>query len=112
MVRGCQKRIYYIKDPRSALFTEAYFVLKNDGKTLSGKRELAGVVGEQELASVVGERELAMEAARLVDDMERRDRLPCYAQRIPMGQRIGAFVIGAATSSAIIGGIALLLTFA
>lgn len=94
MVRGCQKRIYYIKDPRSALFTEAYFVLKSDGKTLPG------------------ERELAVEAARLVDDMERRDRLPCYAQRSPVGQRIGAFVIGAASSSAVIGGIALLLSLA
>lgn len=100
MVRGCQKRIYYIKDPRSALFAEAYFVLKTDGRTLPG------------------ERELALEADRIVGDMERRDRMPPFpaedkaARRDPIGQRIGAFVIGAASSSAVIGGIALLLALA
>lgn len=100
MVRGCQKRIYYIKDPRSALFAEAYFVLKTDGKTLPG------------------ERELALEADRIVGDMERRDRLSSCGEdtgtprRDPIGQRIGAFVIGAASSSAVIGGIALLLALA
>lgn len=97
MVRGCQKRIYYIKDPRSALFAEAYFVLKNDNKSLPG------------------ERELAVEAERIVGDMERRDRLPSLRNApstSPIGQRIGAFVIGAASSSAVIGGIALLLAFA
>lgn len=100
MVRGCQKRIYYIKDPRSALFAEAYFVLKNDNKTLLSETSLS-------------ERELAVEAERIVNDMERRDKLPCPPpQYSPLGQRIGAFVIGAASSSAVIGGIALLLAFA
>lgn len=100
MVRGCQKRIYYIKDPHSALFAEAYFVLKNNSNTLLSETSLS-------------DRELAVEAERIVNDMERRDKLPCPPpQYSPIGQRIGAFVIGAASSSAVIGGIALLLAFA
>ena len=95
MVRGCQKRIYYIKDPRSSLFAEAYFVLKN--------RE----------GSAPGEGELAAEAQRIVSDF---DRSGCFSPRRPhhtgAGQKLGAFVIGAASSSAVIGGIALLLALA
>ena len=29
MLGGCQKKMYYIKDTRSRLFTEAYFVLRS-----------------------------------------------------------------------------------
>lgn len=95
MVRGCQKRIYYVKDPRSALFAEAYFVLKTgEGPT-------------------PGEGELAAEAQRIVADF---DRSSCFSARKPhhtgAGQKLGAFVIGAASSSAIIGGIALVLALA
>lgn len=95
MVRGCQKRIYYIRDPRSALFAEAYFVLKN--------RE----------GALPREGELAAEAQRIVSDF---DRSSCFAVRrshhTGAGQKLGAFVIGAASSSALIGGIALLLALA
>jgi len=95
MVRGCQKRIYYIKDPRSTLFSEAYFVLKT---------------GEDKTP---GEGELAAEAQRIVADF---DRSSCISVRkshhIGAGQKLGAFIIGAASSSAVIGGIALLLVLA
>lgn len=105
MVRGCQKRIYYIKNPHSALFAEAYFVLKNDNKTLLSNTLLS--------ETSLSDRKLAVEAERIVNDMERRDKLTCPPpQYSPIGQRIGAFVIGAASSSAVIGGIALLLAFA
>ena len=30
MVRGCQKRIIYLKNSGSTLFEEAYFIIKND----------------------------------------------------------------------------------
>ena len=30
MVRGCQKKIIYLKNTHSDLFDEAYFVIKND----------------------------------------------------------------------------------
>ncbi|MBQ3177373.1 MAG: hypothetical protein IJB52_06100 [Clostridia bacterium] len=95
MVRGCQKRIYYIKDPRSSLFAEAYFVLKN--------RE----------GSAPGEGELAAEAQRIVSDFDRNIfPHPHKSHHTAAGRNLGAFVIGAASSSAVIGGIALLLALA
>ena len=95
MLRGCQKRIYYIRDPRSALFSEAYFILKTDPP------------------KVPEEKELAMEARRIVENFDhpRRKCLQDPGTVLP-GQKIGAFIIGAASSSAVIGGIALLLVFA
>ena len=32
MVRGCQKKIIYLKNSGSSLFEEAYFVIKNDSQ--------------------------------------------------------------------------------
>lgn len=39
MIRGCQKRIYYVKNPESVIFDEAYFILRRNtpGNTRSGK---------------------------------------------------------------------------
>lgn len=95
MIRGCQKRIYYVRDTRSALFAEAYFILK----------------GEKD--PVPGEAEMAAEARRIVENFEMPGR---YRSPLPhtgsAGQKIGAFIVGAASSSAVIGGIALLLAFA
>lgn len=95
MLRGCQKRIYYIKDPRSTLFSEAYFVLKT------------------EHLPPVREKELAEEARRIVENFDRPGRRCVHDDNAFLpGQKIGAFIVGAASSSAIIGGIALLLVFA
>ncbi|MBQ8641594.1 MAG: hypothetical protein IJ480_05195 [Clostridia bacterium] len=95
MIRGCQKQIYYVKNPRSTLFAEAYFVLKGKDGPAPGKEEMAS------------------EAQRIVEAFDRTGR--CRSPRDPVllsGQRLGAFVVGAASSSAIIGIIALLLAFA
>lgn len=95
MLRGCQKRIYYIRDPRSTLFAEAYFILKNDP------------------VSPPAEKELAAEARRIVENFDHpRHRCLKEPNIVPPGQKIGAFIVGAASSSALIGGIALLLVFA
>ena len=95
MIRGCQKRIYYVRDTRSSLFAEAYFILKN------------------EKVPSPGEDEMAAEARRIVENFEfpgrRRTHLPPTGCT---GQKIGAFMVGAASSSAVSGGIALLLAFA
>ena len=95
MIRGCQKRIYYIRDTRSSLFTEAYFVLRG------------------ERTSVPEEAEMAEEARRIVENFLQPARSRFF---VPTGsctgQKIGAFIVGAASSSAVIGGIALLLAFA
>lgn len=95
MIRGCQKRIYYVKDTRSTLFTEAYFILKG------------------ERTSVPGEAEMAEEARRIVENFAQpaKSRFFVSAGNCT-GQKIGAFIVGAASSSAVIGGIALLLAFA
>ncbi len=95
MVRGCQKQVYVVKDTHSALFTEAYFILKPEH------------VGCRKPV------ELSEEAARLIGEMDRRPHLgKGISGGGSVGQRVGAFVVGAASSSAIIGGIALLLAFA
>ena len=90
MIRGCQKRIYYVKDTRSALFAEAYFILKGEG------------------SSVPGEAEMASEALRIVENFTSpAQKRFSFTQNGSAGQKIGA-----ASSSAVIGGIALLLAFA
>ena len=37
MIKGCQKRIIQIKDTKSKLFEEAYFVLKKENVAVQGK---------------------------------------------------------------------------
>ncbi len=95
MIRGCQKRIYYVKDTRSALFAEAYFILKGEKSPLPGEAEMAS------------------EALRIVENFTSpvKNRFS-VTQGGSAGQKIGAFIVGAASSSAVIGGIALLLAFA
>ncbi len=45
MIRGCQRRIYYVKNPGGDVFDEAYFVIRKDyagrGTTLTGDAEIA-----------------------------------------------------------------------
>lgn len=45
MIRGCQRRIYYVKNPGGDVFDEAYFVIKKNyagrGTTLTAEAELA-----------------------------------------------------------------------
>ncbi|MBR3639274.1 MAG: hypothetical protein IKN50_01575 [Clostridia bacterium] len=45
MIRGCQRRIYYVKNPGGDVFDEAYFVIRKDyagrGTTLTGDDEIA-----------------------------------------------------------------------
>ena len=49
MIRGCQRRIYYVKNPGGDVFDEAYFVIRKDytgrGTTLTGDPELADEAG-------------------------------------------------------------------
>ena len=46
MIRGCQRRIYYVRNPESEIFDEAYFVIKRNyrgrGTSLDGGEELGG----------------------------------------------------------------------
>lgn len=91
MLRGCQKRIYYMKNPGSRYFEEAYLVLKKD-------------IPESRTNTVSPD--LASEADRIVRDA-------CdYFSPTPKHNYIGraaAFALGAASSSALIGTVALII---
>ena len=89
MLRGCQKRIYHVKKLDSAYFEEAYLILRN-GFPESG-----------------GSADLAEEAKRIVKEA-------CGCRNLlakhPLVMNRGlAFALGAASSSALIGTIALLI---
>ncbi len=90
MLRGCQKKIYHVRKLDSAYFEEAYLVLRN-GVPESGATS-----------------NLAEEAERIV-----REAYGCcqIRTRHPLLMNRGlAFALGAASSSALIGTIALLIT--
>lgn len=82
MIRGCEKRIYYLKNPESELFDEAYLVLR---------RGVTGVCATP--------RELEREAMRIVRGGDDGRRVQPRAS----GGRIRAFILGAALSALLIG---------
>ncbi len=89
MLRGCQKRIYHIRKLDSAYFEEAYLVLRS-GFPESG-----------------GSSDLAAEAERIVKES---CGCPGLYPKHPLVMNRGlAFALGAASSSALIGTIALLI---
>lgn len=83
MLRGCQKRIIYMKDTGSSLFEEAYFILRSDKEY-----------------HTMCEDDMVREARRLISegDYERRG-----------GGGVMAFLLGALTSSVTIGVVAFIL---
>lgn len=89
MTKGCQKRIYYMKNVGGKYFEEAYLVLKNDVPERIGHSSP----------------DLAAEAERIVNSAydccspRRKDRV--------IG-RAASFALGAASSSALIGVAALI----
>lgn len=88
MVRGCEKRIYYVKNPESELFDEAYLILRRGART-----------------SAATPREIELEAMRIVRGS---DKPSC---RTPYGKRgnLKAFLAGAILSAFIIGAFSLIL---
>lgn len=93
MLRGCTKKIYYMKNPGSRYFEEAYLILKKD-------------VPQSQIPS--SSSDLAVEAERIV-----RDACNYFAPpKTRLFGRAAAFALGAATSSAIIGTVTLVLALA
>ncbi len=90
MLRGCQKRIYYMKNPGGKYFEEVYLILRKD-------------IPENGHNTAP---DLATEADRIV-----RDACDYFAPRKKehLIGRAAAFALGAASSSAIIGTIALII---
>ena len=90
MLRGCQKKIYHIRKLNRAYFTEAYLILRNG------------------IPESCGTSNLAEEADRIIHEI-----YGCcqFKTKHPMLMNRGlAFALGAASSSALIGTIALLIT--
>lgn len=94
MLRGCQKRIYYMKNPGGKYFDEAYLILKRD---------------VPENRSKAPSPDLAAEADRIV-----RDACSYFAQpaKSAVIGRAAAFALGAVSSSALIGTVALIVGLA
>ena len=99
MIKGCQRKIYHVKNPNSTIFDEAYFVLK---KTVSPEY-MPGI-------RHINDSEMADEAERIIRDLCREcPRNP--SALLGKMSRGGAFVLGAVSSSAVIGTLALLLVY-
>jgi len=93
-MHGCQKRMYCMKNIGGLYFEEVYFVLKKNAPDGS---------------SPIGSMDLAAEAERIV--REASEHLPCRrTAHPPVFGRAAAFALGAASSSALIGTVALILT--
>ena len=92
-MRGCEKKIYYVKNAESPYFEEAYFILRRD----PGTAATAGTLAE--------------EADRIIHEtggrFEKAGRAPIH--RLPPAL---AFALGAVASSALIGTVALIVGLA
>lgn len=92
MIKGCQKRIIHITDPKSPYFEEAYFVLKRGG----GQRDVSGD-------------DMVKEAMRIADEAVRSAKVRKEAAR---KNRAVAASVGVAAASFLFGMIMLFYTIA
>ncbi|MDD6095097.1 MAG: hypothetical protein PUC29_05085 [Clostridia bacterium] len=90
MIKGCQKKIIHITNPKSPYFEEAYFVLKRGG-------DLGGV----------SEADMVKEALRIADEAVRSVKPKAIAAR---RSRAFAVAVGAAAVSLIFGIVMLFYT--
>lgn len=64
-MRGCQKKIVFLKNTGSPIFDEAYFILKNDGYELKSDKNVT--------------RDMVCEANRIIEEnfgIGRKRRIP------------------------------------
>ncbi len=97
-MKGCQRKIYHVRKTESQIFEEAYFVLK---KGISD--------GYEPGCRYVSNGEMAAEAARMVHELCPARKEEALLPKKHMG-KAGAFALGAISSSAVIGTVALVLT--
>jgi hypothetical protein len=92
-VRGCEKRIYHVKNTESEIFDEAYFILK-----VGGRKNFAGP------------RELEKEAMRIVNGATKpSDGLHTNKSVTAKREKLKAFVMGSLVTCGMIGFIYLIL---
>ena len=92
VVRGCEKRIYHVKNTESDIFDEAYLVLKRQDKGRS-----------------VSPRELEREALRIVKGTVVQ---PPAAEKPKKRERLLAYIAGALSSAAAIALVSFILWLA
>ncbi len=89
MLRGCQKRIFYVKNPESDIFDEAYFILRRGAGIPQGR----GGSGK-----TIPHSQIKLEAERLMTDAGSGSaRVGAKSKK----ERIAAFLLGIAVSAAI-----------
>lgn len=99
MFKGCQRNIYHIKKTNSALFDEVFFVLKKrvSNEYIPGIRH-------------INDTEMAEEAEKIISEVCRG----CAGKPLSRFRKMshaGAFILGAVSSSAVIGALTLVLVF-
>ncbi|MCI9449973.1 MAG: hypothetical protein HFE30_06960 [Clostridiales bacterium] len=97
MVRGCEKRIYYVKNPESDIFDEAYLVLRRqEADSLAGK--------------CTTDEEMRFEAMRILSGISGNgEKNEKERSKIKFAR---AFVAGAALSAALTATITAIIYFA
>ncbi len=100
MIKGCQRKIYHVKTTNSTIFEEVYFVLKKNIST----EYMPGI-------HHIHDSEMAEEAERIISELC-HECANTKKPRIGKISKAGAFALGAVSSSAVIGTLALLLAFA
>ena|GEM_PF-1193520 len=101
MLKGTQKKIIHIKDIKSSIFGEAYFVLKADLKESVTESDMV-----REAAKIVDENLMEVYCSNLLS----RPNPPAAAVKHPqVSSAVAGFVAGAAVCSGVIGFVALLM---
>lgn len=95
MLRGCQKRIYYVKNPESDIFDEAYFILRRGAGMPYGRG-----------SGQTPPSKMKLEAERLMADAGGNGASLRTKQR---RERLTAFLFGIAAAAVVAGLIALIV---
>lgn len=98
MLRGCQKKVFYMKNPNGVYFDEVYFILKKGLPDPSGQSFSSDLAAEAD--------RIIREAGGMFASSARRRKVRTVLSRAAV------FALGAAASSALIGTVALILLYA
>jgi hypothetical protein len=105
MIKGTQKKIIHIKDIKSSIFGEAYFVLKSDVKENVTEPDMV-----KEAAKIVDENLMEVYCSNLLSSAKRAVTAANKAKK-PSAAVLG-FIAGASVCSGVIGFIALVMYIA
>ena len=104
MLKGCRKNIYYMKNPPGKCFEEAYLILRRD---LPCDSTLPSTAANKSKVSAYSDRDLAAEAEFIVKEASKH--FSAHQHKVNIGHK-AAFALGAISSSAVIGTVALIIS--